>query len=69
MKVLPVFQFEKGVVVNQRNLFIYYFLFWKDNFQLVHLIDVTRLPRRRTTPLLLVEEKYQMANTKSFERA
>ena len=36
-----------------------------------NLLNVTRLPlsKRSPTPLLLVEEKYQVANTKSFVRA
>ena len=37
------------------------------NYQLVYLINVTRLPKRNSIPLLLVKEKkHQVLNNKSF---
>ena len=39
-------------------------MFWVENYPLVLLINVTRLPKRSPTPLLLDEERYQVANTK-----
>ena len=42
-------------------------MFWVENYPLVYLINVTRLPNRGVgIPLLLVEKKHQVGNTKSF---
>ena len=46
-----------------------FFLFWAENYQVVYLINVTRLSKRNPADILSVKEKYQVSNTKSVEWA
>ena len=75
MKVWSGFQFEKSVVVTQINLYDYSSTrncLYESHFHVLggklptNLLNVTRLPlpKRSPTPLLLVQEKYQVAYTK-----
>ena len=35
------------------------FMSWRENYLVVYLINVTWLPKKNPTPILLVEEKYK----------